>query len=380
MSKLKTAIEQKDFLKAKRIILDNPELLEENVDLVLGMVEQLDKIKTEYQIMGRSVRYIPPGVCSSTTEDEAEMKSLEKNLEDQHAAIYGPLDGFKSYQEKRSTFYNKELAHEEALKINNLQNKMKKSCYANLKIDNSIPKDEMYLIGEKNTVKVKNIAPPLSEDALIVAESENGPQFESKTYNSFEELHKAIMGDDHPNSDDIEELKKSIVGKPEDLDEGWIGQNIGEVLKPHKAPPKQSWDTFKGNDLVDENLNQRLTPKFKITNPWEDSEKTIVSFDPDHKIVLRKEHEKSFMKLYGNLSAKNIFIKSCEECKDEITPHYSCIYKMQINSVTPSNVKAVNGLFEDTFIDFDYFNVDFPDIREPGAFMSLVTLKLKHKQ
>ncbi len=39
MSKLKEAIEEKDWLKAKRLIIDNPEFLEENVDLILGMVK-----------------------------------------------------------------------------------------------------------------------------------------------------------------------------------------------------------------------------------------------------------------------------------------------------------------------------------------------------
>jgi hypothetical protein len=38
MSKLKEAIEKKDWLKAKRLIIDNPEYLEENVELLLDII------------------------------------------------------------------------------------------------------------------------------------------------------------------------------------------------------------------------------------------------------------------------------------------------------------------------------------------------------
>ncbi len=44
MSKLKQAIDKKDWITAKRLIMDNPKYLEENVNLVLGMIKELDDL------------------------------------------------------------------------------------------------------------------------------------------------------------------------------------------------------------------------------------------------------------------------------------------------------------------------------------------------
>ena len=39
MNKLQQALNEKDYLKAKRLIIDNPEYLEENVDNLLGNIK-----------------------------------------------------------------------------------------------------------------------------------------------------------------------------------------------------------------------------------------------------------------------------------------------------------------------------------------------------
>ena len=51
MNKLQKAINEKDYLKAKRFILDNPKYLEENVDLVLGMIE-----KSSYELTNDEIK------------------------------------------------------------------------------------------------------------------------------------------------------------------------------------------------------------------------------------------------------------------------------------------------------------------------------------
>ncbi len=48
MNKLQKALNEDNYIKAKRLIIDNPEYLEENVDLVLGKIESIKKLNDLY--------------------------------------------------------------------------------------------------------------------------------------------------------------------------------------------------------------------------------------------------------------------------------------------------------------------------------------------
>jgi hypothetical protein len=288
MSKLKTAIEEKDWLTAKRLILDNPEYLEENVDLVLGMIERLDKLKTEYQMVGRGIRsekinIIPTPWQKSKRGDSpfmnwkhdparlfkpedldylkqmvknprefkqrylGEWEPIEETEEERNERIWSQYQ-YKRTENRQERFWmtsplpsmnikwkredNKELAHEQALSVNEFKDGMKKSCrkimtdsirigdrlkgfgFDQIIIDDTIPKGELQLIGEKNAVKIIGI-------------DKGSPE-----------------GDKHCES-------------------VWEWAGVKPVIT------SLSFTVDKSGGKISE---PKSAPKFKITNPWEDSE------------------------------------------------------------------------------------------------------------
>ena len=105
MNKLKKAIKEKDYLKAKRLIIDNPKYLEENVDCVLDMIK----------VLSEPIRFVDEPL-SEEKKDELYRRMKEEMKKGKR---YGEDLSFLNYHWQRaSTWHDKERAHEEAISEN----------------------------------------------------------------------------------------------------------------------------------------------------------------------------------------------------------------------------------------------------------------------
>lgn len=274
MNKLKTALEEKDYLKAKRLIIDNPEYLEENVDFILGIVKEYNELFTiservdkrqslMFEIMNKEVVPVyhdlmdqlenykqPPDDEVKPLFRKATLESLKKmfdtpnvkidnvikkviskskplpdltpnqNWSPSEAILSRPRHG-KSEMFNREylgdwnePYKNKELAHEQAIMINEVNGG---------KIIFDYEKGEAYIVSRKPIIQVgkekividktgdspklkienhwedsetdKTFGVPLEEEACIIAKSGNGPKFnviKTKSWGGF----KSAMSSD----------------------------------------------------------------------------------------------------------------------------------------------------------------------------------------
>lgn len=96
MSKLKQAIDKKDWITAKRLMMDNPKYLEENVDFVLGMIQELDELVPIWRrkdkqiitptpwIMGPDTFKTFADICENYKEPSEDLDYARNYLMNQH--------------------------------------------------------------------------------------------------------------------------------------------------------------------------------------------------------------------------------------------------------------------------------------------------------
>lgn len=481
MSKLKEAIEKKDWLTAKRLILDNPKYLEENVDLVLGMVkeyhelftvsERVDKrqslmfermqkeggtvyhhvmsqfgkrnIQDSFIDLVNSTGLLPDDLAmvkntpvNGVNQDGSpageskefneciqeviakkeygiSLASLRKmyntpneridkimiggyalkkgQMIDEHTKIADDCEIDYSRLERpwmqRLTLsplidirvHDKELAHEQAIRINDFKKGLPKPgtsildlMHPNVQIGDE---DDIVMLGLLDSLK--NTFPP--------------PEFETPVFDRM--MLNACIDPTLP------ENTIRIIGEKNYVDivniDSPDGRTVffdnikGEFTDREGMNWSHNSEMNIGHTEVDKNGD--VIAKIKITNPREDSEKvyktatqinddkSIVSFDNGHKIVLRKEHKCEFSQLFAALYIENFQVKSCQECTDNKRKYYDCSYRMQIDGVHRGNAEKVNDIFKKAFEDYDSLDIDFPDMRDNPTFMSLVKLNLKRK-
>lgn len=238
MSKLKAAIEKKDWLTAKRLILDNPKYLEENVDLVLGMIERLMPINDmigsvdDFTWQCENFTNAPEGHPLKWNHDP--LKLFKK------ADLDYLKDKFPPPKFEQQYMGSWEKHPEET--VDERKDRLKKAIFGcDIIADNTIPTDSLHIIGEKNAVEITNIG--------------------------FDQQTKQFYGIDpaSPDGDFGCEL-------------GGHKDKEGKLIVTHVALTN---DVSNGYIIKDESEEKPL-PKFKITNPWEDSEKSdiLVGIDP----------------------------------------------------------------------------------------------------